>query len=134
MKSQRQLDWEAIRGRAATFSEESFNFVRDGLGHTVKTIYGEVVRDPGQNAPADERYHVSGQQLCLGLRDLAIERYGLLAKAVLNKWGLRRTDDFGVIVYSLIDRQELRSSERDSFDDFAGVFDFDEAFGEMVLK
>jgi uncharacterized repeat protein (TIGR04138 family) len=47
---------------------------------------------------------------------------------------LRRTDDFGVIVYAMIDRSELRSCERDSIDDFAGVFDFDEAFGEVVLR
>lgn len=133
MKSQRQVDWKAIRSRAELFPEEAFQFVREGLGHTVKVTHGDVERDPVR-AP-DERFHVTGQQLCLGLRDMAIERYGMLARTVLNKWGVRRTDDFGVIVYALIDRGELRSSERDCFEDFCGVYDFDESFAaEAALR
>lgn len=137
MKGQRQIDWEAIRAKAATFGEPAFAFVQDGLAHTVKSIHGEIARDPGvvrgeagalRDATPDERFHVSGQQLCMGLRDLAIQRYGLLARTVLNKWNVHRTDDFGTIVYAMIDREELRSSERDSIEDFAGVYDFDEAF------
>ncbi len=126
MKSQRQEDWDAIRTRAAVFPEEAYAFVREGLSHTVRLIHGDVQRDSGR-IPED-RFHVSGQQLCMGLRDMAIERYGMLARTVLNKWGVRRTDDFGVMVYSMIDREELRSSERDCFDDFCGVFDFEESF------
>lgn len=133
MKGQRQIDWEAIRTKAATFAEPAFTFVQDGLSHTVKTIHGDVSRDPARDASPDERYHVTGQQLCLGLRDLAIQRYGLLARTVLHKWNVRRTDDFGTIVYAMIDREELRSSERDSIDDFAGVYDFDEAFAQPTL-
>ncbi len=33
----------------------------------------------------------------------------------------------------MIDRKELRSSPQDSFADFQGVFDFDEAFGALAL-
>ncbi|MBX3385974.1 MAG: hypothetical protein KF768_05335 [Phycisphaeraceae bacterium] len=133
MKSQRQVDWAAIRSRAAAFPEEAFQFVREGLAHTVNSVHGEVERDASR--VADERYHVTGQQLCLGLRDLALERYGMLARTVMNKWGVRRTDDFGVMVYALIDRNELRAGERDCFDDFCGVFDFDEAFApESALR
>jgi uncharacterized repeat protein (TIGR04138 family) len=69
----------------------------------------------------------------MGMRDLAIERYGLLAPTVLSRWGIKRTEDFGVIVYAMIDRKELRSSPQDSFSDFQGVFDFDEAFGALAL-
>mgnify|MGYP000873718654 FL=1 len=128
MKGQRQVDWEAIRAKASTFSEQAFAFVQDGLSHTVKSVHGDVTRDPERQGASDERFHVTGQQLCLGLRELAIQRYGLLAKTVLHKWGVRKTDDFGTIVYAMIDRAELRSSDRDSIEDFAGVYDFDEAF------
>lgn len=122
-------DWQSIRARAAAFPEPAFQFVREGLSHTVKMIHGldDAAPAPAPGEPAPSR-HVSGPQLCMGLRDMAVERYGLLAKTVLRRWGLRGTDDFGVIVYAMIDRGEMRSSNEDAFEDFKGVFDFDEAF------
>lgn len=127
MKGQTQLDWRAIRERAALFPEEAFQFVREGLSYTAKLLHGEPKRPNAEQT--DERRHVSGQQLCMGLKKLATERYGLLARTVLGKWGVRTTDDFGVLVYALIDRSELRQGERDSFEDFKSVYDFEEAFG-----
>lgn len=129
MKS-REVDWPAVRTRAARFPEEAFEFVRDGLKHTVVALHGPATTAP---AAAAERRHVSGQQLCMGLRDLAVQRWGLLAPTVLKKWGVTRTEDFGTIVYAMIDRRELRSSDNDSMDDFRGVFDFDEVFGALTL-
>ena len=130
MKGQTQLDWRAIRERAALFPEEAFQFVREGLSYTTKLFHGEATKPIADRA--DERRHVTGQQLCMGLKKLAIERYGLLARAVLSKWGIRATDDFGVIVYALIDRSELRQGDRDSFEDLKGVFCFDDAFVEAT--
>ena len=72
--------------------------------------------------------HVSGQELCWGLRDLAIERWGLLAKTVLCTWKVKETRDFGNIVFDLIDRGQLRRQPSDSLSDFKNVFDFSEAF------
>lgn len=120
-----EVDWPEIRTRAAAFPEEAFDFVRDGLKHTVTSLHG-----PAHSAAAamNPKRHVTGQQLCMGLRDLAQQRWGMLAGTVLRKWGLTRTEDFGTIVYAMIDRRELRASEGDSIDDFRGVFDFDEAF------
>lgn len=130
MSSGSSLDWPAIRSRAAQFPEEAFDFVREGLRHTSQTMHGKG--DDVEDAP-DERRHVSGQQLCLGLRDLAVQRYGLLARTVLGRWGVRKTDDLGTLVYALIDRGELRASENDSIDDFKGVFDFAEAFDGVAI-
>ena len=130
MKGQTQLDWGAIRERAAQFPDEAFQFVRDGLAYTSKLVHGESPRRCAEEA--DGKRHVTGQQLCMGLKRLGTERYGQLAKAVLAKWGVRRTEDFGVIVYALIDRNELRQCERDSIEDFKGVYEFDEAFGPQV--
>ena len=126
MNKNTELDWQAIRTRARSFSEDAFQFVRDGLAHTVKAVHGKPV--PKAVEPGDESRHVNGRQLCQGLRDLAIERYGLLARAVLRHWGITRTEDFGTIVYSMIDRGELRSSTKDTMEDFRGVFEFDSAF------
>jgi uncharacterized repeat protein (TIGR04138 family) len=117
---------QAILDRARLFREEAFDFVRAGLAHTCERLHGKPVEiDNDENAR-----HVSGQDLCQGLRELAVDRYGLLARTVLTRWGLRCTDDFGVIVYALIECGELRSSENDSIDDFRGVFDFGTAFPE----
>jgi len=62
-----------------------------------------------------------------------VQRYGLLAGTVLARWGVKRTDDFGTIVYAMIDRGELRASDRDSFEDFKGVFDFAETFASVQI-
>lgn len=128
-----ESQWNTIRTRANALPEEAFQFIREGLAHTVKAYHGETAARAFID-PTDESRHVSGQQLCLGLRDFSIERYGLLAQTVLSRWGIRRTEDFGVIVYAMIDRKELRSSPADSFEDFQGVFDFDEAFGALALS
>lgn len=123
--SSHEVDWPQVRTRAAAFPEEAFEFVRDGLRHTVMSLHGPV-KSPATEL--HEKRHVSGQQLCLGLRELAQQRWGMLAGTVLRKWRVTRTDDFGTIVYAMIDRAELKASEGDSIDDFRGVFDFDEAF------
>lgn len=125
MSDQMQLDWSAIRAKAGPFPQEAFQFVRDGLAHTVRFVHGE-----GQNAPEPTRpeRHVSGQQLCLGLRDFALQQYGMLAKTVLSRWGIRKTEDFGRIVFAMIDGGLMRRSDEDTIEDFRGVYDFDEAF------
>ena len=123
MESSNTPDWKFIRARAAQLPEPAFEFVREGLTHTVRSIHGEAaVHDDSRPR------HISGPQLCEGLRRCAVERYGQLAITVLRRWGLRGTEDFGVIVYALIDREEMRASERDRFEDFCGVYDFDEVF------
>ena len=119
MADQIKLDWKSIRQNAGPYPQEAFQFVRDGLAHAVKMIYGD---QPGQDR------HVNGQQLCLGLRDYAIIRYGMLARTVLARWGITKTDDFGRIVFAMIDAGLLRRSDDDSIEDFRGVYDFDEAF------
>ena len=115
--------WKEIREKAGPFPPEAYQFLRDGLAHTVSMIHG------GQLTEEDNR-HVSGQQLCIGLRDFAIRQYGLLARTVLAKWGLRSTEDFGRMVFALVDAGLMRKSDEDSLDDFSGVYEFAEAFGD----
>jgi len=79
------------------------------------------------------RRHVNGQQLCLGLRDFAIERFGLFAPVVFERWNIHRTDDFGRMVFAMIDARLMSRNSEDSMDDFRGVFDFDEAFSHDAL-
>lgn len=136
-------DWPAIRTKARSFAPGAFDFIRDGLAHTVQKLSdgkAEVVVPESEaviaDVPKDARRavskHISGQQLCDGLREMARERYGALALTVLHRWGVRSTADFGVIVYALIDRGEMRCSDEDRFDDFLQRYDFEQAFAEKV--
>jgi uncharacterized repeat protein (TIGR04138 family) len=111
--------------RVGRFSVEAFEFVQAGLTWTADRIHGEV---PEGQPRSGRNRHITGQQLCEGLRDLAIERWGYLARTVLNNWGISRTEDFGRIVYALIDAGILAKTDEDSPDDFVAVFDFAEAF------
>lgn len=76
------------------------------------------------------RRHVSGAELSWACRDFAVRQFGLLASQVLAYWGVRRTEDFGRLVYILVRLGLLSTQPSDREADFAGVYDFDEAFGQ----
>ena len=78
----------------------------------------------------DEERHVTGQQLCEAIRQYALHQYGYLAKNVLENWGIHKTDDFGEIVFNLIDIGQMRKTPTDRREDFHGVYDFESAFRE----
>lgn len=104
-----------------TFPLEAFIFLHEGLAYTVHAIHGQR-KSPEQNM------HVSGQQLCEGLRDFAVMKYGMLAGTVMRRWGVNCTLDFGKMVYSLIDAGLMSKTEADSLDDFRNAYDFHAAF------
>lgn len=118
-----KVDFQAMRANGGGFPPEAFHFVREGLAHTVKMVHG-----PDLEEREDEKRHVSGQQLCMGLKDHAIRQYGLLARAVLERWNIRATSDFGKIVFAMIEAGHMKKTDEDSLEDFYGVYDFDEAF------
>jgi len=74
------------------------------------------------------RGHVSGRDLVLGLRDLARERFGLMARTVLTQWGVKSTSDFGELVFNMIEEDIMSKQDSDTRADFADIFDFEEAF------
>jgi len=119
-----EINWRKLREKAGPFPPNTYVFIQEGLRHTVETL---AKKDP--NFPPSGR-HVSGQELCLGLRDWAIKCFGPLARTVLESWGIRRTEDFGKIVFALVDVGLLRKTDEDNQEDFRGVFDFDDAFGQ----
>ena len=72
--------------------------------------------------------HVSGTELLDGIREMALRHFGLMAKTVLAFWGVTTTDDFGHIVFELIESGRMRKTDDDRLDDFVDVYDFGEAF------
>ncbi len=113
---------EQVVDECGRYPIEAFEFVRHGLNHTVQKIHGN------SRVQSDETCHVSGQQLSWGLRNYAVETYGLLARTVLLHWGILRTDDFGRIVFSMVDNKLMQKTEDDDIRDFSNVFNFDSAF------
>ena len=74
------------------------------------------------------RRHVSGVELAHGCREYALAQYGLMARQVLDHWGIRRTDDIGRIVFTLVEVGLLMTQPDDREDDFKAVYDFDAVF------
>ena len=122
------VDFHAACQRTG-FSPEAFLFVQEGLQHTIRMIHGE--EGSGELFGEDESRHVSGRQLGVGLRDMALTQYGRLAGVVLRKWGITGTEDFGRIVFALVEAGLLRKTDEDTIEDFRGVYDFTDAFGTV---
>ena len=72
--------------------------------------------------------HISGRDLCWGLREFARKRWGMLARMVLESWNIKSTADFGRIVFGFIDLDMMRKQPDDRVEDFEDVYDFREAF------
>ena len=105
---------ETIRSRDRRYHVDAYVFVIDA----VEAVLLEIAR----------MRHISGPELCDGLRTLAAARFGPMAKEVLNFWGVRSTGDFGNIVFNLVDAGLLLKTEHDRIEDFIDVYDFAEAF------
>ena len=76
----------------------------------------------------DEPRHISGRELADGVRRLALERFGPMARTVLAHWGICATEDVGGVVFALVEQGILVKQDEDRPEDFADVFDFEEAF------
>lgn len=104
------------------FDRRAYHFVRQGLDATVKNL---KKNDPGR---IERSPHVSGRELLDGLRVHALDQFGPLSKTVLDSWGVRRCSDFGEIVFNLIDYNVFSKTDSDRREDFANLYDFDDAF------
>jgi uncharacterized repeat protein (TIGR04138 family) len=104
----------ALGGRR--FDERAYLFVLAGIEYLQSKL--------------DVRRHVSGAELAWACRDLALERFGLLARTVLDCWGVQDTADIGQIVFTLVQIELLSTQPGDKIEDFAGVYDFESAFDD----
>ena len=105
---------DQIRLREQRFDERAYLFVLSALEHSQSRL--------------TERRHITGPELAHACRELALQRFGVMARLVLENWGMRSTMDIGDIVFTLVDLGLLISQPQESRDDFFGVFDFADAF------
>ena len=104
------------------FDRKAYTFVRQALDHTVKETKRKSPERTGKSQ------HVTGAELLQGIRAYALDQFGPLTKTVLNKWGITRCADFGDIVFNLIEYNVFSKTENDRREDFADLYNFDEAF------
>ena len=113
-----------IQAKDPRYHREAYLFVREALDYTQKTI--------GKDPRAKIR-HVTGQELLSGIREFALQQFGPMAKTVLEEWGIHCGEDFGEIVFNMIEVGWLAKTSKDSRADFANGYDFDEAFRKPFL-
>jgi uncharacterized repeat protein (TIGR04138 family) len=105
---------DRIRLREPRFHEHAYLFVLAALEYCQTKL--------------TERRHITGRELSEACRALALDRYGVMARVVLQHWGVSCTADLGDIVFTLVDTGLLLSQPNDTRDDFVDVFDFEDAF------
>lgn len=108
---------QAIRHRDPRYGRRAYEFVLEALDFTLES----------QRGGRRDR-HVGGKELLAGIRDLARERFGPLAKEVFHQWGVHCTEDFGEIVFNLVEEGLLQRRPQDSRRDFEEGFDFEREF------
>src|SRR5437660_12509805 len=104
---------DRIRIREPRFHEQAYLFVLSAL---------EMCQ-----AQLTVRRHITGIELAHSCRELALERYGVMARIVLEHWGISTTADIGDIVFWLVDFGFLLNLPQDTRDEFVYVLDFDVA-------
>jgi uncharacterized repeat protein (TIGR04138 family) len=115
---------DQILAKDSRYHRDAYIFLREALDFTQKTI---VKENRGQIR------HISGQELLGGIREFALAQFGPMAITVLEEWGIKRCEDFGDIVFNMVEASVLAKTEKDSREDFQGGYDFDEAFRKPFL-
>ena len=115
---------EIITATDTRYHKDAYHFLRDALDFTqkkvAKTLKGEVK-------------HVTGQELLDGVRLYALEQFGPMTITVFEEWGVRCGEDFGDIVFNMVEAGLLAKTEKDSREDFQGGYSFSEAFQNPFL-
>lgn len=101
------------------YSKQVYLFMREALDFTIK-LFDKPTEGPAR--------HVTGGELLDGIRKYALQEFGPITKTVLNRWGVHRCEDFGEIVFIMVEKGILGKTDDDRKEDFSGGYDFDAAF------
>ncbi|PIQ88552.1 MAG: hypothetical protein COV72_07960 [Candidatus Omnitrophica bacterium CG11_big_fil_rev_8_21_14_0_20_42_13] len=93
---------------------DAYDFVLAALSYTQKKI--------------KKGGHVSGQELLLGIKEYALEQFGGLSAIVFEHWGIKKTEDFGEIVFNMVGENILHRTANDTKKDFKNGYKFEEVF------
>ena len=110
---------EQILARDPRFHRDAYLFMREALDFTQKLV--------GRENQGKVR-HVTGQELLDGLRQYALQQFGPMTATVFEEWGIGNCQNFGEIVFNMVEIGLLARTEKDSRDDFQNGYDFTDAF------
>jgi uncharacterized repeat protein (TIGR04138 family) len=102
------------------YAPEAYHFLLEALEYTMRSL--------GRHRNQDDNRHVGGRELLEGIRQYGLNQFGPLAPTVFHSFGIYKTDDFGVLVFRLVEAGHLRCQESDSIEDFMDGYDFHDAF------
>ena len=110
--------------RDPRFRGDAYHFLREALDYTQK-----IIRKSHKN----EVRHVTGRELLDGIRDFALAQFGPMTVAVLAEWGVHTCEDFGEIVFNMVEHNVLAKTDTDSREDFKNGYTFEEAFQQPFV-
>jgi uncharacterized repeat protein (TIGR04138 family) len=116
---------EQIATQDLRYNPEAYFFLREALDHTHRIT--------GKPPKKNQVRHVTGQELLNGIREYALQQFGPMTLTVLEEWGIKRCEDFGEIVFNMVESKLLAKTEQDSREDFRNGYDFHEAFRKPFL-
>jgi uncharacterized repeat protein (TIGR04138 family) len=102
---------------------DAYLFVHEAIQYTQKAL--------GRHK--QEEKHVGCKELLDGIRDYALATFGPMTTTVLDEWGIRSCEDFGEIVFNLIQHHQAIQSQADRRDDFKNGYAFEDAFRKPFL-
>jgi uncharacterized repeat protein (TIGR04138 family) len=105
---------EEIVEKDPRYRPDAYEFILQALWFTQKKLNKEG--------------HLSGKELLEGVKEFGLDQYGPMTKVVFGHWGVRATEDFGEIVFNMIESGLLGKTDEDSREDFKNVYDFNDAF------
>ncbi len=138
---------DKIVAKDQRYDREAYHFVREALDFTQEKIKrseklkphsttiteADLAEYKAKRAEKEQHRHVSGQELLEGIRQHALQKYGPMAITLFGFWGIRQCEDFGEIVFNMVENNGLNKQEQDSRDDFKAGYNFDDAFRKPFL-
>ena len=116
---------EAILAKDSRYHRDAYLFVRDALDHTRKLVDKQIQEGRARDVIG---HHVTGQELLAGIREYALTQFGPMVITVFEEWGIRNCQDFGEIVFNMVEIKLLAKTDKDNREDFKDGYDFEEAF------
>ena len=104
------------------YDAAAYVYLRKALDYTIdqeRKKQGKVLKRPR---------HVSGQELLLGIKDYSLDQFGPMTYTVLTSWGIKACEDFGEMVFNLIEYGVFSKNDQDSREDFKAIYTFEEVF------
>jgi uncharacterized repeat protein (TIGR04138 family) len=110
----------AVYDKDNRYHPEAYEFVMEALSHSQKKF--------------KKLKHVTGTELLEGIKGLLLKKFGPMTLTVLTHWGVKKTDDFGNIVFNLVEHKILSKDDQDHYESFKNAYDFEEVFNKGYRK